>query len=693
MANRLLNQAEMLAKAPTRLDEEFITSYFPVDPTDGHYIYCIVCGLSGDVICCEGCQNVVHTHCIGLPQIPEDDWFCSKCVAKQRCSESKKPPSELPPVIGNADGNAAAQETEAQMVEISGDAIETVTDTTENKPPATQVVSCAAQKEGNAPDPETAANPPVQFVIEAVPETSALPAISVAPLPENFDSKADSKVAGEVQKNDKMTKSDTEPPVTSTMSAQEHLKSHSRLPAPISDCQFDKEAAELAQYLEELQAERTKNDPPPVIPEATKKALAEQNSASVSGGKAESKREGSDPADQSEEPSRRIPIGTKFAKGFDEAGEFQGEVVSLPTVAHLFYGVRYEDGDEEDLNESELLDLLPLSESKKYAKTPVKKKQRYWSRVKKTPSKAPAESEAPSKKKQRYWSRRKSETPVNKKQRYWSRVKKEPSEAPSEVPLEVPAESETPTKKKQRYWSRRKKTPTSAQPEPESSSDADSNNPDDNAQLPGRRSRRPPNRFRPPSRFSDQALKLYTPQKIARSTPDRMEKSSAVDSVTRRKGGRGRSDEVSSHEQKVPENSTQKRASKRSHNSPSKAEQEAEGQPQKRTRFSPRKLAPDEEDEAPAPTATVLRGRGRPRKSPVEDVEVVDLHKVASRKESSSRASRRGGRSIIADQEEEKQESVIDVLNEVRKLDEEEDAPEDLRRGRTRRQKRHFDDM
>ena len=635
MANRLLILADSIAKAPTMLDEEFIKSYFPVDPSDGHYIYCIICGLSGDVICCEGCQNVVHTHCIGLPQIPEDDWFCSKCVAKQPHTQSKNPPPKLPHVIGNVDGNAPTQETEAELLKINGDAIGTLTNAIENKLPATEMMSDDSQKERKIAPPETAANQMVQFEVKA--------STSVSPLLGSSERKAESEIAEEPRKSEKIRKGDAEPPVTGAMNVHQHQKAESRRPAPISDSQFEKEATELAQYLEELQTERTKNDPPPVIPETSKTESAERNSASVSGSKAdkasgESKRKENDPAVESVQPEdepTRIPIGTKFTKDFDGDGVFQGEVVSLPTDSRLYYGVRYEDGDSEDLYELELLDLLPLSESKKYVKTPVKKKQRYWSRVKKVPGEARAESEAPPKKKQRYWSRvkkvpgealAKSEGPPKKKQRYWSRVKKVPSEAPAEA------------------RSRQKKTPTPAQPEPEpeSSNEAtreeerkrrtsfvasdDSNNSDVNDQIPGRRRSR-----RPPNRFSDQALKLYSPRKRATSTP----------------GG---------------------------------------------ARSSPRKPPPEEADDAPA--AVVPRGRGRPRKSLVEDVEVVKVQSVAiPREQSPLRASRRRGRSVIVDQEEEKQESGMDMLDKVHKSGEAEGSPEHLKLGRARRAKRHFDDV
>ena len=77
---RLLDrQNEALSKMPPRLGKQFIKSTFPIDPSDGRYVWCTICGLSGDVLCCDGCANVVHPACVGLPEVPEGDWFCEEC--------------------------------------------------------------------------------------------------------------------------------------------------------------------------------------------------------------------------------------------------------------------------------------------------------------------------------------------------------------------------------------------------------------------------------------------------------------------------------------------------------------------------------------------------------------------------------------------------------------------------------------
>lgn len=40
----------------------------------------MVCGYIGDLLCCDGCPNVVHSKCIGLTEVPEGEWFCEECV-------------------------------------------------------------------------------------------------------------------------------------------------------------------------------------------------------------------------------------------------------------------------------------------------------------------------------------------------------------------------------------------------------------------------------------------------------------------------------------------------------------------------------------------------------------------------------------------------------------------------------------
>jgi hypothetical protein len=83
LAEHLRHQAEILSQAPITLGKEFIETYFPVDQSDGHYVFCVVCGRSGDLLCCEGCPTVVHADCIGLFNIPDGDWYCKECGHKK----------------------------------------------------------------------------------------------------------------------------------------------------------------------------------------------------------------------------------------------------------------------------------------------------------------------------------------------------------------------------------------------------------------------------------------------------------------------------------------------------------------------------------------------------------------------------------------------------------------------------------
>ena len=83
LAKSLLKAATDASKAPLTLSESFIENNFPVDPTDGHFEICTICGLGGDVLCCETCPIVVHPKCVGLETVPDGDWYCPKCSIKK----------------------------------------------------------------------------------------------------------------------------------------------------------------------------------------------------------------------------------------------------------------------------------------------------------------------------------------------------------------------------------------------------------------------------------------------------------------------------------------------------------------------------------------------------------------------------------------------------------------------------------
>lgn len=90
-ADDVLNESAAFSERPIRLSKEFIQRAFPVDPSDGHYLYCVVCGISGDLLCCDGCPNVVHCKCVSLSKLPEGDWFCEECVSSRNPDQPEEP--------------------------------------------------------------------------------------------------------------------------------------------------------------------------------------------------------------------------------------------------------------------------------------------------------------------------------------------------------------------------------------------------------------------------------------------------------------------------------------------------------------------------------------------------------------------------------------------------------------------------
>ncbi|KAK9690063.1 hypothetical protein RND81_09G102000 [Saponaria officinalis] len=47
--------------------------------TDENDDLCSVCQDDGDLLCCDGCPRAFHLHCVSLPSIPEDKWYCKLC--------------------------------------------------------------------------------------------------------------------------------------------------------------------------------------------------------------------------------------------------------------------------------------------------------------------------------------------------------------------------------------------------------------------------------------------------------------------------------------------------------------------------------------------------------------------------------------------------------------------------------------
>ena len=57
---------------------------------------CGMCGVGGDLVCCEGCPKAFHPKCVELDpkNLPEGDWYCRECVAKTGKVEPAEPQEE-----------------------------------------------------------------------------------------------------------------------------------------------------------------------------------------------------------------------------------------------------------------------------------------------------------------------------------------------------------------------------------------------------------------------------------------------------------------------------------------------------------------------------------------------------------------------------------------------------------------------
>ena len=89
-------------------------SFFP----RRHYVYCIICGLTGDLLCCDGCSNVAHSQCLGLNHVPDGEWFCEECVMSKTRRNIKAAciPSESEGVVEKATKPDDFLKTEEQQL-------------------------------------------------------------------------------------------------------------------------------------------------------------------------------------------------------------------------------------------------------------------------------------------------------------------------------------------------------------------------------------------------------------------------------------------------------------------------------------------------------------------------------------------------------------------------------------------------
>ncbi|MCO5600951.1 hypothetical protein L7F22_055068 [Adiantum nelumboides] len=52
---------------------------------DGNSDECVLCGMNGNLICCDGCPAAYHSRCVGIARasLPPGDWFCPECIVEK----------------------------------------------------------------------------------------------------------------------------------------------------------------------------------------------------------------------------------------------------------------------------------------------------------------------------------------------------------------------------------------------------------------------------------------------------------------------------------------------------------------------------------------------------------------------------------------------------------------------------------
>ncbi|KAL6657424.1 hypothetical protein ACP70R_005204 [Stipagrostis hirtigluma subsp. patula] len=55
------------------------------DMDDGNSDECYLCGMDGNLLCCDGCPAAFHSKCVGVVEdlLPEGDWYCPECLIEK----------------------------------------------------------------------------------------------------------------------------------------------------------------------------------------------------------------------------------------------------------------------------------------------------------------------------------------------------------------------------------------------------------------------------------------------------------------------------------------------------------------------------------------------------------------------------------------------------------------------------------
>jgi len=346
MAKKLAQSAKKYADAPARLSGEFIAGNFPYDTTDGHYAACVVCGLTGDLLCCDGCANVVHIRkdCLGADDVPDGDWFCGHCLETRKWTdgrdedEEKKTAvdapqrvehSKWPAVIGGTTPKVTKRPANAstdgkdEAPARAKDSKVAVATASERSPKNAEAADASTQ----SPNTTISAGNNADGTNHEIRNTESFAAV-------DKDARSEQpKVYGKKWKN----------PSAVVPNHTVHIPKGVFFETEEQQCRF------VESELNELFKARTGKDK--VLTRGPKKSNKKEND--------------DDEEEEEEEDDKEVRVGSLFLKKFGRHGYFQGEVKALPTEEKPFYRVVYEDCDEEDLSATQLGQLMYSEASKK----------------------------------------------------------------------------------------------------------------------------------------------------------------------------------------------------------------------------------------------------------------------------------------------------------------------------------------
>ncbi len=327
LAETLLASVKKAAELPPRLSDEFIRKSFPIDPADGHYNYCSICGLSGDVICCEKCPVVMHALCAGSEHVPEGDWFCPKC-SSSGTKESK------------IDEKA---EVKAAMIPVDD-------------------ARARSGEFGNRERSAFSVNDSLQAEEDAATGLGRKSGIAEEATkgrgPVDADSDVISTTPGNDEKNGLTLPLEVMQSELNTLLTE--LRDYRHAQNPARTRKKDDQDEEHGNDLTDKVADENDsiNDPEQ---DANGENVIAENVSTFTMSRRTSVFNPNDEHphffEKGEEP-QAIGIGSKVSKDFGENGRFLGVVKALPCEDYPFYNIRYEDGDEEDMDEGELREVL-----------------------------------------------------------------------------------------------------------------------------------------------------------------------------------------------------------------------------------------------------------------------------------------------------------------------------------------------